>query len=203
MKPNRFPSGDLLKKQKPQFHRELVPFKPDRYLYHLTRSNKGRRSEECRYYHRLGFVFEGIRGIDRGTRGVWANNQCTNAHYLWPMPIDGIGLNDQEYMTLLEGFDLWRIDTRLAGNRWYLDPVLREEINYYSGYDISNYLYTEYTVAPVALQLFTIKVINGTYSKCRDIDFRLEPVQEVNTLIRKKWHPVRKRQYINPKIAYE
>lgn len=197
MKPNRFIAGGLLKKQRPEFKRELVPFKPDRYLYHLTPSLKWGQKEECRYYKRLGFVFEGIRGIDLGTSGVWANNQCTNAHYLWPMPIDGFGRNDQEYTELLENFDVWRIDTRLAGNRWYLDPVLREEINHYTSSDISNYLYTEYTVAPCALQLFKIEVIKGSYGISRDIDFRLVPVEEINTLIRRKWHPVRKRQYLN------
>jgi hypothetical protein len=71
MKPNRFASGHLLKIQKPIFDREPMPFKPDRYLYHLTPPLRWKRKEEGRFYHRLGFVFEGIRGIDQGSRGVW------------------------------------------------------------------------------------------------------------------------------------
>jgi hypothetical protein len=114
-----------------------------------------------------------------------------------------MGLSSEEYSELLENFDVWRIDTRLAGNRWYLDPVLREEINHYTTSDISNYLYTEYTVQPCALQLFKIEVIKGSYANSQDIDFRLKPVQEINSIIRKKWHPARKRKYINLRCAYE
>lgn len=167
---------------------EWKKYRPDRYLYHLNYVGNVNQSDEDIFLKRLSFVFDGICGKDRGLGGVWANNQINNINTLWPICFDSWGLVNNEYLKFIYEFDVWRIDTSLISNTWYLDPNLINDANVY-GVHAADYLYCENTIHPSALKLFTFVVRDicfFSYEKPK-INFKLNPVDDINRIIKNKW----------------
>jgi hypothetical protein len=166
---------------------EWKKFRPDRYLYHINFSKSCQSDEENTFLHRLSFVFNGICGIDKGLGGVWANNQMKRITQLWPICYDSWGLNNIEYLDMIKCADVWRIDTSLINNTWYLDPNLIYGAERSGNAD--DYLYCENTVHPRALKLFKFSVneCRFLYQDKYNIDFSLKPVDRINDIIFNKW----------------
>lgn len=167
---------------------EWKKYRPDRYLYHLSYRGIKMENEEDLFLNRMSFVKEGICGIEWGLGGVWANNQMKNINQLWPICFDSWGLDQNEYFQFIHKFDVWRIDTSLINNTWYIDPNLIYEPFSRSG-EAEDYLYCEHTVHPRALKLFTFSVNESTYYLNKGInnEFKLISVNDINDIIRYKW----------------
>jgi len=167
---------------------EWKKFRPGRYLYHLSYRGKKIETEEELLLKRMSFVKEGICGTDWGLGGVWVNNQIKKINQLWPICFDSWGLNLNQYLKFIQEFDVWRIDTSLINNTWYVDPNLIDEPFSRSG-EAEDYLYCEHTVHPRALKLFTISIdekrclLNQGFNN----EFKLIPVNKINELIKYKW----------------
>ena len=174
---------------------EWKKYRPDRYIYHLSSRGYKDLDEENLFYKRLSFALEGICGKDRGLSGVWANNQMKRVNQLWPICYDSWGLNDREYLEFIKCFDVWQIDTSVISNTWYLDPNLIDGAER-SG-DVSDYLYCENTVHPRALKLFTFSIndCKYLYEDKVNIEFNLNPVDNINDFINTKWK-TRKRRFL-------
>lgn len=162
-------------------------YRPDRYLYHLNYSKSFNSDEESIFLERLSLVFEGICGIDKGLGGVWANNQINRIAHLWPICYDSWGLNKIEYLDLIKCMDVWRIDTTMINNTWYLDPNLINGTERSGSAD--DYLYCENTVHPCALKLFNFSVneYRFLYEDKYNIEFSLKPVYRINEILYDKW----------------
>ena len=174
---------------------EWKKYRPDRYIYHLSCRGYKDLDEESIFYKRLSFALEGICGIEKGLGGVWANNQMKRVNQLWPICYDSWGLSEWEYLDFIRNFDVWRIDTSVISNTWYLDPNLIYGAER-SG-DASDYLYCENTVHPSALKLFTFSINDCKYwyEDRVNIEFNLNPVDKINDFIDAKWKK-RKRMYL-------
>jgi hypothetical protein len=143
---------------------------------------------------------EGIWGVGQGTNGVWANNGMGNIHALWPVWMDSWGLSDsQGYLDLFMQYDIWRIDTSLIDNPWYVDPNMADQ---FEGWDRRmEYLYTDKGVHPRALTLFGFYIDEEKYlcGDSRRAPFCLVKQNRINDFIRYKWRrpikgPIRKRR---------
>ena len=167
---------------------EWKKFLPDRFLYHLSYTGKINKSVDNKLFNRLSFATEGICGIEKGLGGVWANNQMKNVNHLWPICYDSWGLDNNEYLKFIYEFDVWRIDTSMVNNVWYLDPNLINDPESRGG-GADDYLYCENAVHPRALKLFTLSVNDYRYLfEDGNLDeFKLEPVDVINNFIRHKW----------------
>ena len=107
---------------------------------------------------------------------------------MWPICFDSWGLSEKQYIDNFYKFDVWRIDTLAIKNTWYIDPNLIHSAVERPG-EATDYLYTDQTVAPIALKLFTISLTEYGYHynnklKC---EFILNPVDEINDIIYHKW----------------
>lgn len=160
---------------------------PNRFVYHLKYINSLQKKDDI-FLKRLSFVKEGICGIDKGLAGVWANNQMTKVEDLFPICFDHYGLDEFEYLSFIERFDLWCIDTSISENEWYVDPNLIRDKGARTGKE-TDYVYTENTIHPGALKLFNIRVndYRFLYKKVVKINFSLVPVNEINEIIEFKW----------------
>ena len=167
---------------------EWKKYRPDRYLYHLNYVGNVNQSDEDIFLKRLSFVFDGICGKDRGLGGVWANNQINKVTRLWPICFDNYGLDNYEYLRFIYEFDVWSIDTSLINNTWYLDPNLIDDANVHGVY-AADYLYCENTIHPSALKLFTFDVRDFCFFNFElpKINFKLNPVDDINRIIKNKW----------------
>ena len=158
---------------------------PSRYLYHLTYRHCG--SENDLMLDRMSYILNGICGIDKGLYGVWANNQIGNINRLWPIAIDSWDCNTRfDFLKMYYGFDVWRIDTSVIDNIWYVDPNLMHE---HWGGSPSDYLYTENSIHPRGLKLFTF-LFNDyrfLYEEKKDVEFSLVPEKKINDFIFSKW----------------
>ena len=169
---------------------DWIPWNPSRYVWHISYGGTLiENAEEKLFFHRLSYATEGIGGKDKGLGGVWVNNQMRRIHDLWPVWIDRIWdcYSDIDYLQLLYSYDVWRIDTRLVDNPWYLDPNLMEERE---GSEFArDYLYCEKSIHPLALKLFTFKLDDYTflYRDKWKAKFELEPVENINLFINHKW----------------
>lgn len=134
---------------------EWKPIRPQRFLYHLTKGGIKCQDDEDLYYRRLSIYLYGLLGKDKGTNGVWANRQIDFLTDTFPILLDGFEFGRYEYAEGLESYDVWRIDTRLIRNKWYLDPNI-QGISWFC--DCRDYAYTENSIHPFALKLFNIKV---------------------------------------------
>jgi hypothetical protein len=151
--------------------------KPPRYLYHLSYKNRYSDSLDLKRY---SIAKEGLWGIESESRGVWANVQYENVVTMWPIVIDGYECDGDWGHFIESNYDVWRIDKKKLKNQWYLDPVMdKDECN---AYDINqiDYLFTENTVKPDALQLFSFRCDVKDISKQT---FYLTPVEEINKYI--------------------
>jgi hypothetical protein len=168
---------------------EWKKFRPNRYLYHLSYGGDFYTDKESLLLKRLGFATEGICGIEKGLGGVWANNQMRKVADLWPICFDIIDCwTKEESLKLFYEFDIWRIDTTVINNVWYLDPNLIDDPYSRNG-EARDYLYCENTVHPRALKLFTLSVNDYRYLyEDGNIDeFKLNPVDKINDFIDFKW----------------
>jgi len=161
---------------------------PKRYLYHLTYNGKDKCSDEDLLFFRLSFATEGICGIEKGLGGVWANNQMNRIEKLWPFCFDSWGMDKSQYLKFIYEMDIWRIDTTKVNNIWYLDPNLIDDPHSRGG-EANEYLYTENTIHPNALKLFTLSVndYRFLYENENLDEFRLNPVHEINKFLEHKW----------------
>lgn len=151
--------------------------KPPRFLYHLSYRNISTDGIDLRRYN---IAKEGLWGIESGRGGVWANVQYASVGKMWPIVIDGFECSG-DWGHFIEGrYDVWRIDTMALNNQWYYDPVMDDDEckSYYIHQ--SDYLFTEYTIQPHALRLFTFVSHVDTDAKHR---FHLTPVMEINQYI--------------------
>lgn len=182
-----FPNVPRLKHEISTPKTEWKKYRPDRYLYHLSEGGILEKKEEDLFFKRLNIAFTGLWGKEKGTGGVWANNQIDKSNHLWPICYDSWGLSEKECMDLYYQYDVWRIDTHAIPNKWYLDPNLIYSPAERPG-SASDYLYTEFTVPPVALKLFTITLREYGYLlnefKCK---ISLVPVDNINDIIYHKW----------------
>ncbi len=167
---------------------EWKRYRPNRYLYHVSYGGTLNVNEENVLYKRLSIATEGICGKEKGLGGVWANNQIKRVNHLWPICFDSWDCDSHEsYLKMLYKYDVWQIDTKLIDNIWYLDPNLIEG-NDGSG-DATDYLYCENTIHPRALKLytFTINDYKFLYEDKFNVEFSLDPVENINNFIKTKW----------------
>jgi hypothetical protein len=134
---------------------EWRPIWPQRYLYHFTRGGSYCRDNEALNYRRLSIYLYGLLGKDKGTCGVWANRQIDSLTSTYPILLDGFEFGQYDYVKGLESYDVWRIDTKMIRNKWYLDPNMQDMSSFC---DTKAYAYTENSISPFALKLFNIKV---------------------------------------------
>jgi len=167
---------------------EWKRYRPNRYLYHVSYGGTLNVNEENVLYKRLSIATEGICGKEKGLGGVWANNQIQSVNRLWPICFDSYGLDNYEYLRFIYEFDVWRIDTSLISNTWYLDPNLINDASAHGVY-AADYLYCENTIHPSALKLFTFDVRDFCFFNFElpKINFKLAPVDDINRIIKNKW----------------
>jgi len=134
---------------------EWKPIFPPRFVYHLTRGGKMGTISESRYYQRISIYLYGLYGVDKGRGGVWANSDLNSLTLAYPFVFDGLERPQSELFKLIEEYDVWRIDTRMINNKWYIDPNMQDVDGWCDG---RKYLYTEISVPPTALKLFSIKI---------------------------------------------
>lgn len=164
---------------------DWIPVQPKRYIYNLDYRSCSRKNDTEYYkYKRLNIALNGLYGKDRGTQGVWANNQMENVFRLYPINLDGYGMSLKEILLWLSGMDVWRIDTRAFDATWYIDPN-----HMLTHYDMKeNWVFTESSVPPHALKLFhfNINEYEFLYNQAVDGEGWLEPNKETNRLIEYK-----------------
>jgi len=167
--------------------------KPERFVYHLTFGGElSGMSEDALLYSRMNYALEGIWGKDNGSAGVWANNQMKDIDRLWPMPIDSWdfcfgNLGEWWHLKMYYCYDVWRIDTTLFDAEWYVDPVMTKSEAAAYGLFPDDYVYTENSVPPHALKVFTFDMRDYSYycinGKGSSKSFYLNPVSEINEFI--------------------
>ena len=153
---------------------------PPRFLYHLTHKTAAEGEVDLK---RFNIAQEGLWGIEVGSRGVWANTQCQKVNKMWPLPIDGYECSGDWGDFVESSYDVWRIDTTLIKNEWYIDPAMDDiECNAYK-IVASDYMYTENSIPPIALRLFKFV---SFFDENNNYDFHLSPVIEVNKYIKNR-----------------
>lgn len=167
--------------------------KPERFVYHLTYGGElSGISEDTLFENRMSFATEGIHGKDKGTPGVWANNQIKDIDRLWPIPIDSwdfcfANLGDWWHLKMYYFYDVWRIDTTRFDADWYIDPVMTKTETAAYGVFPDDYVYTENSVPPHALKVFTLDMMGYSHycinGKKSSKSFYLNPVTKVNDFI--------------------
>jgi hypothetical protein len=151
--------------------------KPPRCLYHLSYKNRYNDSLDLKRY---SIAKEGLWGIESGKTGVWANVQYLDVVKMWLIVIDGFECDGDWGHFIESNYDVWRIDTKMLKNKWYLDPVMdKDECNAYSIHQ-NDYLFTENTIQPNALRLYSF-ICNVKYISKQT--FFLSPVEEINKYI--------------------
>ncbi|MFN6260053.1 MAG: hypothetical protein ACK4ZG_03625 [Bacteroidota bacterium] len=153
---------------------EWKPICPPRFVYHLTRGGELGTISESFYFQRISIYLYGLSGIDKGRGGVWANSDLNSLTWAYPFVFDGLERSQSELFKLIEEYDVWRIDTRVINNKWYIDPNMQDVDGWC---DCRQYLYTEISVPPTALKLFSIKIdYFQTYLyKNEPVKYRLVP----------------------------
>lgn len=112
----------------------------NRYVFHVTYPS-----------HRYSILNHGIRQSKKNysniPEGVYAHNSEIPTILWYPMIWD---------YTEPEGYDFWRIDTKLLGEQWYVDQVLLNDCKSV-GYrtDDRLFIYTKAHVPAECLTLFT------------------------------------------------
>jgi len=169
------------------FHRFDVPeekwikIKPARFVYHLTKRGPLDMSDDEVNFKRLNIAMEGLYGVEKGFRGVWANHQINNIWALYPINIDAIMFNGTDLLQWLYSFDIWRIDTLSITNRWYVDP---NHMLTHASHQ-TDYLLTRESIPAHALKLFEFE-INGyefLYGSNNMMKFSLKPVVSINRIL--------------------
>lgn len=141
------------KKFRSRVSRDLgTVIKPPRYVYHLDKTG-GRFALDddkvnCK---RANIAKEGLYGPEKGYAGVWANVYQGNPYRWFPITLDSWEYYDEkESRNLIGCYDVWRIDTTMIDNKWYIDPNMSEiEV-----FDLSKVLFTPAGVPGKALKLF-------------------------------------------------
>lgn len=112
----------------------------NRYVFHVTYPS-----------HRYSILNHGIRQSKKDyfniPEAVYAHNSEMPTILWYPMILD---------YTEPEGYDFWRIDTKLLGEQWYVDQVLLNDCKSV-GYrtDDRLFIYTKAHVPAECLALFT------------------------------------------------
>jgi hypothetical protein len=133
----------------------LKPTRTHRYLYHFTEGGNRCKNEENLYFKRISIYLYGLYGKDKGTRGIWANRNIDRLNNIYPIILDGYEWGKEGYADGLESYDIWRIDTKLSENRWYIDPNMLDMNGFC---DTNNFVYTENSILPNALKLFNVSI---------------------------------------------
>ena len=112
----------------------------NRYVFHVTYPS-----------HRYSILNHGIRQSKKDyfniPEAVYAHNSQLPTIFWYPMILD---------YTEPEGYDFWRIDTKLLGEQWYVDQVMLSTCKSagYGTYD-RLFIYTKAHVPAECLTLFT------------------------------------------------
>ena len=112
----------------------------NRYVFHVTYPS-----------HRYSILNHGIRQSKKDyfniPEAVYAHNSELPTIFWYPMILD---------YTEPEGYDFWRIDTKLLGEQWYVDQVMLNSCKSagYGTYD-RLFIYTKAHVPAECLTLFT------------------------------------------------
>ena len=125
---------------------------PPRYVYHLDKTG-GRYAlnDDKVNCKRANIAKEGLYGPDKGHAGVWANKYQGNPYRWFPITLDLWECNgEKDDRSLIGCYDVWRVDTTMIDNKWYIDPNMSDvEV-----VDIRNCLFTPAAVSSKALKLF-------------------------------------------------
>ena len=112
----------------------------NRYVFHVTYPS-----------HRYSILNHGIRQSKKDyfniPEAVYAHNSQLPTIFWYPMILD---------YTEPEGYDFWRIDTKLLGEQWYVDQIMLNTCKSagYGTYD-RLFIYTKAHVPAECLTLFT------------------------------------------------
>lgn len=164
---------------------EWVKTTPKRYVYHLTYGGVYAENDNCAwYYKRLDIALNGFMGKAEGLAGLWAHRALLPLTSMYPLFLDywDFLFNRLGFISHIDLFDVWEIDTWQFDAQWYMDPNMSEQ-----GEDQWDYLFTENKVPSHALQLYTIKL--DTYEFINNDDsskYDLIPVKWINKLLNHK-----------------
>ena len=165
---------------------EWVKTTPKRYVYHLTYGGIYAENEnDSLYYKRLDIAFNGFLGKDEGLAGFWAHRALLPLTRMYPLALDywwDFFNNRLGFISHIDLFDVWEIDTWQFDAQWYMDPNMTK-----SFVDQWDCLFTENKVPSHALQLYTIKM--DTYEFLNNNDsskYDLIPVRLINNILNHK-----------------
>ena len=135
---------------------ELDPVIPERYVWHASTLYYGEQRLD-----RFSIATRGLmHDYSRYAKAVFAHNRIADIRDFYPLIVDFMdyeyGESNGSYIQpeFLEGFDFWRIDTRVFKGKWYIDPNMKEELVWFDRTRPINYICTPENIPPAALKLY-------------------------------------------------
>ena len=157
--------------------------KPPRYVYHLDKTG-GRfaLNDDKVNCKRVNIAKEGLYGPEKGHAGVWVNVYQGNPYRWFPITLDLWDCKDlKESRNLIGCYDVWRIDTTMIDNKWYIDPNMFD----FEVFDLSKVLFTPAGVPGRALKLFHMHFNYEIMYKHQDFRIgELKPFKLINDYIK-------------------
>jgi hypothetical protein len=131
--------------EKPLRHFLKQKIVPERYIWHITKKNKLKD---------YSIAKEGI--VAPNYYGVFANNQMISLHEFFPICMD---IYDWWEKIYLPSYSFWRIDTHKLNFEWYIDPFMKDDLEWFisvtkTDYVCENFICTPNSIPNYAIELF-------------------------------------------------
>jgi hypothetical protein len=139
---------------------ELEPVRVLPFIWHVARQDNRRGIQEHGLLPIKGLLF--ANNLDHELMKMWPVRFRYDIPYCHvSSDVDTIRLYDQYAMGC--GFDFWRIDTKKANVKWYVDPILAEE---YWGWGLDTMYHYVVTPKPVGLDALELFVFDPEVELC-------------------------------------